>query len=229
MITASYLFQRMPKGIVFLRARPILTTTPTAQNITKIELYGKLGTKTLYKVTLDSMGTSQFYPNLKAKIAGTIQLDGDWSINYIDNTGKFIIIETNIEKLLNQVPINTGTCNITGVVDHGVYEPYEEVFNNDGKSIGYAYDSNKSFILDYNKDLIANTPIAIQLNVIESGTVTATIQWSLDGVYWMDFPTAVALSASLNTPDGVILSDLPAGVKIRIDTTGSVKYYLLAC
>lgn len=88
----------------------------------------------------------------------------------------------------------------------------------------------RNFYYDVNSE--QNTMIAIVNNSAVAG-LTHTIKWSLDGINWSDFTTAISGTVNANESDNIIMTYAPKGMKLKIEITcpsssASMTFYVIA-
>lgn len=219
-------------GYAMLKAQ-VIQATPAASNIASAVYLGiqNKSTKTqryMWKVTLSTYTANMYAVGMKAKIANAPGLNGQWEIDAFDETAKTLDILTTIPQgpALGAV----GTCTPSGLAPFATYVDPTEVMNNNNEIIGYQYSGAQSFITQWcSADGGGNIDPFVQVvNTDATNGNTVTIRWSLDGMHWSAFPTAISsVAVAQGAVGGWILNQGQYNqIWFRIDVAGTGTYYV---
>lgn len=201
-------------GAIILQKQVIQTTPPVAIDIQSISGYGL----NKAKIALDTFTQADIPLGGKIKIVGSTGFDGVYTVSESNYTAGYIVItHPNIDRRPAQAGA-AGTAELFGPI-HPSVVPGTRLENDENDLIGHTYTSGGSFLCRKGEE-----PLAIQLNVV-SGSISATFQASLDGLYWATLSTTMS---NVTSSAITFFNDMPSEVIIRINTTGTGTYYLLA-
>jgi len=164
---------------------------------------------------------------MKLKLSGTTdgKLDGTFEVTEIRADTNQIVLA--VPKAYVQTGAAgtaeiVGTVDLTKATDHGVV-----IRNNDNEVLFYKYDLDGIFV--YKKEDAHGIVNITIVNADSSASITgATVKFSLDGVHWADFPTALTSGSIAAGGSYTFMIGYPMQCYLRIDVTSTADYYVLA-
>ena len=214
------------RNFVSLKMQREIATS--AINIVSIKPYGNNRVQVTFGATIASL-----VPGAKVTLASTTGglHDGIFKIIQVDNvsTPQTMVIES-MNKATQAGAAGTATPDGTVRIDWFDNASAYIYKNNDGIPILYKYATTGKFILQHGTERGNSTIIQI-VNLDGADQIAGvTVKWSLDGIHWLDFATALTSGAIIAGNSYGFVIDMNAKsmyLLITVTDTAGADYTIL--
>jgi hypothetical protein len=229
MIAQSYKNQRVPDGIVFVKAHKLLPSTFTEEDIVEIKYSPNHLVDDrffVHSIKLNTFTADQWAVGMRAAVTNSSGFDGEYEILLIDATNKILYVKSTFK--LNKV-LTTGKAVGKGTVNSNTL-PGIPLYNDDNKIVALVYKGDNVFFIDIHRDIVDVREFYIQVMNLSGSVLNCHLYWSLDAVNWLDFVVPIEFTVDPNASEGGNISQLARTMKLKlvVDANNDDEYYILA-
>jgi len=229
MIAQSYKNQRVPDGIVFVKAHKLLPATFTENTIIEIKYSPNHLVDDRYfvhSIKFDTFTSDQWAVGMRTAVTESSGFDGEYEILLIDTNNKILYVKSTFK--LNKI-LTTGKASPKGTVNSNTL-PGTPLYNDDNKIIALVYKGNNTFYIDIHRDIADVREFYIQIVNLSSNVLNCHLYWSLDAVNWLDFVTPIVFTVNAHNSEGGNIAQLAKTMKLKLEVQANNddEYYILA-